>query len=154
MSQTYEDKPTLAAWNAKLGKMEPLHSETLESNTLQVEIDLSYIDWNDWEAVAVFVGRQQGGLGSSTTCNPLTTTGLRSTYGSAGWGIIKGDGGPAMIFLLPRHNAENHFLSLAFADGGGVAWERYTFSVVTGLQFTTTNGYFQAGAEITIWGIQ
>ena len=52
MSQTYEDKPTLAAWNA-LGGFQLIKEAVLEEDGVWLELSLADVNWSEYAVVCL-----------------------------------------------------------------------------------------------------
>ena len=159
MSQTYEDKLTLEAWNGKLGRI-PLMTYTVEEDTTEFSIDVTGIDWADYAVVAMVIIPSPGSAGtmyftpkerSTDTCSYVMMGGggTHSPYFMA-----FNPNTAAVAFFLPFSQHDLQVCALGFSGGSCMyGWAAANFATVRTIEF---NGLvtMPAGSQIKFIGIR
>ena len=143
----------------KVGRGQLIRSTQTELAASSVSVDLSDIDWNDWEWVSVFLGYRANY--STEAVNIIycdLNTGSPTTYCSAGTGLLRSQPNPVELVLLSRRDAANQVRTLAFGNPGGAGVGECTFGELTHVRFHYTvlgDGYstkFWPNMKIEVWG--
>ena len=158
MSQTYEDRLTLEAWNGKLGRI-PLMTCTVEEDTTEFDIDITGIDWASYAAVAmVIIPSAYVNADMYLKTNNTNKPDYRALYGTGtttnGMAYLS-IRTPSLLIFPTRYNADivPTVLVVTETDFGYGMQGGAKYSNLTTLKLTT--GYhIPAGTTIRFTGIR
>ena len=140
---TYEDRLTLEAWNG-LGRPEVILEDMTSPLDTSFTLDLSGIDWDRWEFVAVLCRWYP--VDSDATLS-VTLTDMRS------YGHFTGAAGARLILFFPRHDATRKMRCFIFPNGDLQFSELKTYADITTIRFSRTGNYSFGASPVTVYGI-
>lgn len=147
-----------AALLGRLGRCQFIKAISPEKTTTQVQLDLSDIDWNEWECVAVIFEQSPGPTTEYFTCSLYGEDGanLRASCGNDSYNIAHFGSGPFLLAFLPWHSAANQIRAVSLAAVSSFGYSDSLFSELkavyvsrsaSGLNFSTSH-------KFTVWGIR
>lgn len=152
MSQTYEDRPTLAAFNA-LGSWEKISEKILTEDTLQYSFDLSNIDWSNWLYVALsFNTRTEAStVRADYSLNGSALNGRCSQVSHA---VFQSQSAPFLMIFLPLHDGTRQVRAVCFGHNSTFVVGNISFEELETLDgFAANNSTrFYSGSTWSLWG--
>ena len=147
-----------AALDGKLGRSRLIRQVTVEKNAQSVYVDLSDVDWNDWEYVVVtYTITQQTDTNAYIICalkdRDKRAIQAASSAPDASSNISRHLPGPFFMALLPRHDSANPIQAICVAETSSFGYSATSFAELAFLQFVQSS-IFIAGTTFTVWGVK
>lgn len=163
MSQTYEDRLTLEAWNGKLGRI-PLMTCTVEEESRMLDLDLTDVDWGSYMLVHIRItptANYDATLGADLVFAESSTLKFTDFVNASEWtwtyGLVRNSlKEPVSIYLIPNHSAHHDIYAVAFgAQHVCFAYGRQHFEEIRSLHLWTDDPRFliPVGTTIRLTGI-
>ena len=146
-----------AALAGKVGRGQLIRSITTEASASVVSFDLSDLNWNDWEQVALFFGyRAVWSAEASSYLYCDVNEGAITTYCSAGTGLARSQPNPFQLIFLPRHDAAGQVRTVCFGSPGGAGVAECTYSELEQVRifYMGESRNFPIGMELSLWGVK
>ncbi|WP_298025319.1 hypothetical protein [uncultured Dysosmobacter sp.] len=139
--------------DGKTGRSEIIREIELAEDTQRAVIDLTGMDWSQWECVffSLACRSSMSNAGLAVGVNGFSASGHSSASGSAFYSDYPS---PFLMALLPRHRPESPVQAVVFATKGGFAYAECTFRELRDLTIAYNADKLQKGTKITLWGIR
>ena len=145
-----------AALHNKLGHSEFIKEISIPTGSRSIMIDLSEIDWNDWETVTItFPCMDLDSLEDPNGVFQFSLVSMSSFSTNSEYFFLKTDNiTPFQLTLLPYHNASRKVLGVAIGAGNSLGVGKDSFEKLTQIQVTmpSLQLYLQQGLYFSIWG--
>lgn len=148
-----------AALDGKLGRSQLIRTVRDESRTQTVKVDLSDVDWNEWEYVAVTFDHPliEGAitdLGGYLRSRKGGYIYAPSSVDARGTYICKTAPGPLFLVFFPRHDSANPIQSICVAKTSSFAASQTSFADLESLTFSYINASLTSACTVTVWGVK
>lgn len=144
--------------NGKLGQCQLIKTITLNSTTAQAQLDLSDIDWNEWEWVAIMLENTPGMSTEYFTCRLYDEDGkvLSAYCGNDNTAIAHFGSGPFLLVFFPWHNESNSIRAVSLAETSGFGYSAALFSQLKAVYVArfASDYYFSSDDQFTVYGIR
>ena len=145
------------------------YTPSVSGQPSQVHLDLTDIDWSQWQFVCIDVYLSKANTsGSSNTAsigfNGGSSSGTHSVGGSTANGFMTANIAttgtantkPTRLMLCVMQNPANFVRGLAFCEGNYLTYCTYggAYSSLQKLTAGIESGGFASGTKFTVWGIQ
>lgn len=147
------------ALDGKLGRSRLIRQVTVEKSAQSVYVDLSDVDWNDWEYVVVtYTITQQTSSGAYLACglgdqDKKTIQAVSSAPNTSPFYISRHLPGPFFMALLPRHDSANPIQAICVAETSSFGYSAKPFADLAYLHFVQDSTAF-GNTTFTIWGVK
>ena len=142
-----------AALSAKLGRGEIIQEIFVSSDTNGIDVDLSGINWNEWEYISVTLACARDD-DNSTGVMYFDLNGI-FCYGSMEQNLGKRVPGPLLVLFPILHNA-NRPIRMVIFPGGDLAFSDTTFQSLRKFRLNCSGSYSEipAGAKVWVEGVR
>lgn len=127
---------------------------TIPEDTLQYDVDVSWIDWSEWNTVIIDAYMQSTGVASEFYFKPNGTQ--ISTLGGVGTVAASPEAkGVSRVTLCPFGEAGNCFSGILLGNAAAVFTSSFLFQNVTYIQLESHSSCkIKAGSHLRFWGVR
>ena len=143
----------------KLGRRQDIKTVLTANHSRIIQLDLSDIDWNEWEVVGITFPQSAGGGSDSQAVFTFDiNSGQYSGHNSMGQSVFLTVGPlrPFVLTLYPCHDETRKVLGSIIGPENGICIGNCTFSQLTSFRVTMPSINFLLPDDLpfVIWGIQ
>lgn len=147
------------ALDGKLGRSQLIQTISQTSSTQTITVDLSDVDWNEWEYVAVtfdhpLIGNAITDLVCYLRTQDKKSINVASSVDSSGSYICKTAPGPLFLLFFPRHDSANPIQSVCVAKASSFAASKTPFAELGSLTLLYMSNSLTSACTVTVWGVK
>lgn len=148
-----------AALDGKLGRCQVIQTISQTSSTQSITVDLSDVDWNAWEYVAVtfdhpLIGDAITDLVCYLRNREKKYVSVASSADAGGRYICQTAPGPLFLLFFPRHDSANPIQCVCVAKSSGFAASKSPFADLEALTLHYTSHSLTSSCTVTVWGVK
>lgn len=144
-----------AAIASRLGPAEIIKTIAIPQRTAYVDVDLSDMDWDQWDMVVLHYDQFNNDAGE-IYARVYTKGGdlAPATGNGSGSSLYSGKSFPLFIFFFPLRDKSRRVISLSVAETASTGMASIPFSDIQYLQLGFINSMLMANSSVTVWGIR